>query len=96
MAIIVWGEINADGSILSGHGFESTRISTGQYSIVFTPTFPITPAIVGSQTRYGNATQDPRDNIVFPFVTNAQATALTGDNEGKLQDRNFSFIAVGP
>jgi hypothetical protein len=96
MATIVWGEINADGSILSGQGFESTRISTGQYSIVFTPTFPVTPAIVGSQTRYGNAGQNPVDNIVFPFVSNAQATALTGDNTGRLQDRNFSFIAVGP
>jgi hypothetical protein len=96
MARIVWGTVNANGSPASGEGFEVTKTASGQYNISFDPPFSGLPSIVGSQTRFGALNQNTSDNIVFPFLSNAQATALTGDNSGDHRDRNFSFIAVGP
>lgn len=89
------GVVNANGSIASGSGFSVTRQTTGQYVIDFTQAFSELPAIVGSQTQFGNIGQNTRDNVVFPFVSNGSATALTGDSNGSHTDRSFSFIAIG-
>ncbi len=93
----LWGVVNKDGSITSsGGGFTITHQGNGEYIISFSPTFSATPSIVGSQVLFGQESQDTRDNVVFPFLNSGAATALTGDSQGKHQDRSFSFIAIGP
>ncbi|TRV43980.1 MAG: hypothetical protein EWV53_22765 [Microcystis panniformis Mp_MB_F_20051200_S9] len=73
-----------------------THQSNGEYIISFSPAFSATPSIVGSQVLYGQQSQKPLDNVVFPFLNSGAATALTGDSEGNKKDRSFSFIAIGP
>jgi hypothetical protein len=93
---IIWGAINANGTISSsGGGFSVTRQGNGQYVISFRSLFQTVPSIVGSQTNYGNLGESPVDNVAFPLVDTGAATAITGDSQGNRQDRNFSFIAVG-
>jgi hypothetical protein len=94
----VSGTINADGSVKSAgiNGFTVQKQNSGQYLITFVPPFADTPAIVGSQTRFGNVNdENPSDNVVFPLLDNGSATAVTGDSDGNHRDRSFSFIARG-
>ncbi|NSZ17882.1 hypothetical protein [Agrobacterium vitis] len=92
----IWGTINANGTILSGSGdFAVSRTGNGQYQIQFNDDFSATPAIVGSQVLGGSLSQNPLDNLVFPFLNKNGATALTGDAHGNQGDRNFSFIVIG-
>ena len=93
--VIVWAEVGADGDLLSGTGCSVTKTSEGTYQIDFTDNFSDTPAIVGSQVNRKSPSEVTTDNVVFPLVTHAQATALTGDKNGDLSNRSFSFIAVG-
>ncbi|MFD1746842.1 hypothetical protein ACFSE1_15305 [Rhizobium helianthi] len=93
---IIWGNVNADGSIHSGSGdFAITRTDNGVYMIQFNDDFTTTPAIVASQVRWGDIGQKTADNVVFPFLNKNGATAITGDNSGNRTNRNFAFIAIG-
>jgi hypothetical protein len=93
----VWGVLNKDGSInSSGGGFTVTHQGNGEYIISFSPAFSATPSIVGSQVLYGTSSQNTLDNVVFPYVNQGAATALTGDGAGKHLDRPFAFVAIGP
>jgi hypothetical protein len=92
---IVWGAVNANGTVRSGTGFTVTHTGGGSYVISFSPPFLDTPAVVGSQNNYGALGQDPRDGVVFPFVNGGAASAQTGDSSGNRVDRSFAFIAVG-
>lgn len=96
--VTLWGEINANGSIVSsGGGFKvfPQQNQPGVYLIVFQTSFNAVPAIVGSQTMYGSIGESNTDGIVFPLVSTDSATAKTGDGSGNAQNRNFSFIAIG-
>ena len=92
---ILWGSINADGTIAGGSGkFWVGRQAPGMYVITF-PSFVKPPAIIGSQTR--NRSEDNRDGVVFPWVNTNYAIAVTGNANGNQEDRSFSFIALaGP
>lgn len=90
---ILWGSINANGTIAGGSGgFWVGRQAQGMYVITF-PAFRKPPAIIGSQT--GASRLDNRDGMVFPWVNTNYAIAVTGDATGSQQDRSFSFIAFG-
>jgi hypothetical protein len=91
----IYGTVASDGRIISGSGFISQRQNNGTYVIDFEPGFSNIPAIVGSQTGYGNINENPLDGIVFPYLNQGSATALTGDSSGGKTDRQFSFIAIG-
>lgn len=95
---IVYGVVNADGSIKSGDTsqFSVYRQATGQYVISFTSGFIDIPAISGNQVLSDSLGQYNTDGIVFPFLSAQSATVLTGDSHGSKEDRSFSFIAVGP
>lgn len=95
-SMTVWGVVNANGTVAAGSGFTVTSQGSGEYIISFSPAFSSMPAIVGSQANFGSTSQDTRDNIVFPYVNNGAATALTGDSGGNHTNRSFSFIAMGP
>jgi hypothetical protein len=90
----VWGVINADGTKASGNGFVVLLQSPGQYEIVFEPPFRLVPAIVGSTTNSKNTSEYPSNNVVFPLVSEAMATACTGFYTSKA-NLAFSFIATG-
>ena len=93
---ILWGAINANGTISSsGGGFSVSHQGNGQYVISFRSLFQTVPSIVGSQTNFNNLGENPVDNVVFPIVDTGSATVITGDAQGNHGDRNFSFIAVG-
>lgn len=89
----VSGVIGSDGKILSGSGFTVERIDEGEYQVVFSTAFTAIPALVGSQVLFKKEGQDPRDNVVFPFLAANGFTAITGDSGGSHKDRNFAFIA---
>jgi len=93
-----YGVINKDGTINSGSGdFTVTAQGNGEYIISFSPAFKGTPSIVGSQVLFGDTSQWPTDNIVFPFLNGGAATAITGGSDaGNQSNRSFSFIAIGP
>lgn len=91
----IYGTIGKDGNIISGSGFEVTKQQTGQFTIDFEMNFKEVPAIVGSQTGWGKLSENTLDNVVFPFLSNGSATALTGDASGHPSSRQFSFIAMG-
>lgn len=96
MPLIRWANVSANGSIYAAsEGISITRIGDGQYAISFSPPFSKVPAIVGTQTGYGTINERTTDNVVFPFVSEANATALTGDDKGIHVDRGFSIIAIG-
>ena len=101
MATIIWGVINPDGSIQSGsktngsYNFNIVHQSSGVYQIQFDDDFNVMPAMVGSQVLFGNLAQSPLDNVVFPYLNENGATAITGDSNGSHTDRHFSFIATG-
>lgn len=99
--IIIWGAINSDGSIANGsqanpgsHNFSVSHVGTGTYNLFFLPAFSGLPAISGSQWGFGTS-QDTRDNVTFPVLSNAAATVFTGDSSGNRSNRKFSFIAIG-
>lgn len=98
---IIWGVVNADGSIASGSGgagdYEFAVINEGPgiYQISFNGNFKGVPAITGSQVMFGSMTESSLDNVVFPYLTEANATAITGASNGAAGNRSFSFIAIG-
>lgn len=93
---ILWGNVSSDGSLAQGSPGVKTCIgNVGVYLIDFGLTFTVTPAIVGSQTQYGSATEGNTDGVVFPIVSTSSATAVTGDGSGNHQNRSFSFVVVG-
>lgn len=98
---IIWGVVNADGTIASGSGgagdYEFAVINEGPgiYQISFNGNFEGVPAITGSQVMYGSISESSLDNVVFPYLTAASATAITGASNGAAGNRSFSFIAVG-
>lgn len=99
--VIIWGAINKDGSVANGsransgsYNFAVSRVGTGTYNLAFSLAFSGLPAISGSQWGFGSS-QNTRDNVTFPQLSNATAQVFTGDSGGDRSDRNFSFIAIG-
>jgi len=96
MARIVWGTIDKNGSILNGSGdFTVENVSSGKYSISFSPGFSALPGIVGSQNNFNETGQANSDGVAFPFVNKNSCQVNTGNNSGSLQNRSFAFVAVG-
>jgi hypothetical protein len=92
---ILWGSINADGTIAGGSGgFSVGHQAPGMYVITFAA-FANPPAIVGSQTRSNDLSEDNTEGMVFPWVNVSYAVAITGDATGNQQDQSFSFIVLG-
>ena len=92
---IIFGNVDASGTRISGEGFSCKPVATGLYEIEFDENFGRAPAIVGSQINYGKLDQDTRDGVVFPQLNKKIAIAKTGDSFGKGTNRDFSFIAIG-
>ena len=94
---VLWGAINADGSIVGGSGgFKVASQGSGKYVITFTNPFNSLPAIVATQTNSGSLSEANTDGIVVPILTNNSATLITGNNQSTPENRSFSFVVIGP
>ena len=91
---IYWGTVDKNGIAVSG-GNRVTRFIDGEYSISFAFKGSTVPAVVGTQTRYGNLDEANTDGIVFTNVFASAATAITGNNVGTKENRSFCFMAMG-
>ncbi|HSS78068.1 MAG TPA: hypothetical protein VLV54_15165 [Thermoanaerobaculia bacterium] len=98
---IIWGCVNADGSIYNGTGFTPVPPnSPGVYNVIYSVPFKSTPAVVAienwtSWTDFNYNRGDTRDNCVLVASDPTKFEIITGDSSGKKTNRNFSFIAVG-
>ena len=95
------GCVNGDGTIESGSGFTVLRTPPGRYEIRYASPFGGHPAVVVTQNYPGwndfNVEGgDSRDNTVLIASDANRFKIKTGDGNGNAQDRNFSFIAIGP
>ncbi|WP_143135401.1 hypothetical protein [Burkholderia ubonensis] len=97
MTQIIWGSVNADGTINTGTGFRVERIKPGEYTITFNTKFSVTPAVVATQNRFADPNQSNMDGVAVPIVNTGSCQINTGANNSGLppQDRNFGFIAIG-
>jgi hypothetical protein len=95
---MIFGNVGADGAIISGTGFTVTPQGTGRYLINFTTPFPNPPTMLVSKI-YGNpdvnagATVEPAENAIVDQVTVNNATVATSDAAGALVDGSFGFLA---
>jgi len=89
----------ADAVCLGGNNFVGIKMSTGLYTIIFTPPFAARPTVITSQVYNGDVAfggGDTRDNSLVVAVTHDRVVIKTGDAANAAQDRNFTFIAIGP
>jgi hypothetical protein len=98
---IIWGCVNADGSIHSGTGFTVDSETDGVYTITYRESFDEPPAVVLTQNyrnwdQFGYGGGDTRDNSILIAADTFKFKAKMGGSDGKGEERNFTFIAVGP
>lgn len=94
----LFGVVNANGDVISGSGgFSVLNTTAGSYVIAFHTPFSSIPAVVATQN--GNFTTPPPSNLDGVAVGELTPTAFlasTGDSQGNPENRQFSFIAIGP
>jgi hypothetical protein len=101
---MIRGTVGADGSGLAGIGFKGftvTKNSTGLYTITFSTAFSFVPTVVATQQYPANndfvdVVQDTKDNAVIVGVDTTKCQVKCGNGDGKVADRRFHFIAIGP
>lgn len=98
---IIWGCVNGDGSIHSGAGFSIDSETNGVYTVTYREPFTEPPAVVLTQNyrdwdQFGYNGGDTRDNSVLIAADVFKFKAKMGGSDGKGEERNFTFIAIGP
>ncbi|KAB2914344.1 MAG: hypothetical protein F9K23_14155 [Bacteroidetes bacterium] len=104
MSIIqLYGNVNKDGSIKSGSGFTIKHDpgKPGYYTVVFNHKFSSMPSATAIQNyidwpEFNFTGGSTLDNVVLVAIDTGNAVFKTGDNTGNGQNRNFSFIIMGP
>ncbi|OKH18130.1 hypothetical protein NIES208_07040 [[Limnothrix rosea] IAM M-220] len=92
------GLIKPDGTIYSGSGFTSRKISTGLYEITFSTRFADHPAVIATQdfpNTVNSSGGDTRDNAVVVDISQRKCRIKCGGGSGSASDRYFSFLAIG-
>lgn len=98
---IIFGSVNADGTIKGGSGFKVVPdTDKGVYNIVFDTSFNSFPSVVSTQnypdwSDFTSGGGNTTDNSVIVALDNNKFKVKVGDSDGSGRDRNFSFIAVG-
>jgi hypothetical protein len=91
----LWGVVSKDGKIQSGSGFKVRLEDNGIFFVSFDQPFGILPAVVASQVyRRDGGGGDTRDNLVIVEIDENRVRLKTGDNEGRSEHRDFTFIAM--
>ena len=96
---IIRGTVDASGSILAGQGFTVGHGSPGVYDINFAVPFTGIPSATSTQIypdiNFGTPGKTT-DNSVINGISSTRVRFTTGDANGDLNDRSFSFIVMGP
>ncbi|MGE5342952.1 MAG: hypothetical protein ACM3SY_15870 [Candidatus Omnitrophota bacterium] len=100
MSTIIFGNVNANGTVYSGTGFIVVHDHEGEYTIVFLTPFKNVPAVASIQnypgwSDFGSGGGNTVDNTVLIAVTREKFKIKTGTSAGAANDRNFTFIAIG-
>jgi len=92
----IYGQVESNGNVLAGAGFQSARVSAGVYTIDFTQDFTNSPAVNITPIGYDNNVYNIRhvfitapssgQCIVYLFNTSSPPAPL---------DSRFNFIAIG-
>lgn len=105
---ILRGVVTEDGAKFSGAGFVSKKVDTGIYDILFDKEFIAVPAASVTQifnSLSNSITADdakldaggnPLDNVVISHLSLNKMRVKTGDAGGKLSNRKFTFVIMGP
>lgn len=91
------GNVGANGGVESGSGFTVNKSDIGQYVITFDRPFAFVPSCAVTQiNRAPSGAVQTTDNAVINDLTAARVTILTGKQDGSHDDREFSFVVLGP
>jgi hypothetical protein len=98
---VIWGRVNANGTVAAGAGFTVARLGAGRYEISFDTPFSLPPAVIisnvwGAFNLEGGASVDTRENALVDRILTNAVIVDTGDTTGDLTDSNFCFMAIGP
>jgi len=87
---ILWGKINADGTIAMGTGFKSVRNSTGQYTITPDVPFAVTPMVICTSQQSSSHPSGAQAIGTTSFGLHAEVPNVS------FQDEPIAFIAFEP
>lgn len=99
---VVWGGVEADGSVVAGEGFTITDAGgAGRYQIGFNPAFADRPVVIvtrvhGSLTVNAGNAVTASESAVVDHVLSDRAIVVTADQDGDRADGSFTFVAIGP
>ena len=96
---IVRGNVDSDGNITAGSGFEVVKDGSGIYTVILRETkFSGTPTIVTTPISDSAEDDNTRINSVVrrTGLKNDAFVIVTGDDDGDRKSKDFGFIAVGP
>lgn len=92
---IVAGQVDKDGNRISGEGFDPSRVSQGKYHIVFRASFLSIYGACATQVGFSGGPNETTDNALIYDIAHGGMFVSVGDADGSVEDRAFSFIAVG-
>jgi hypothetical protein len=92
----IYGQVESNGNVLAGAGFQSSRVSTGVYTIDFTQDFTSGPAVNVTPIGYDNDPwytrhvfiKEPSSGQCIVYLFNTSSPPVP-------QDSRFNFIAIG-
>ncbi|HLM74650.1 MAG TPA: LamG domain-containing protein [Polyangiaceae bacterium] len=90
---MIWGFVDATADVFTGKGFTVSKEAEGKYRVKFTTSFLARPCVVAT-VHWLNANM--KDNAVVYEITDKSCLIVTGDLNGAVASRHFSFIAIGP
>jgi hypothetical protein len=92
----IYGQVESNGDVLAGAGFQSSRVSTGVYTIDFTQDFTGAPAVNVTPIGYDNNVynirhvfiKEPSSGQCIVYLFNTSSPPVPSDSR-------FNFIAIG-
>ena len=98
---IIWGNVKKNGTKLSGSGYDIVKSESvaGLYTILFDTPFTSPPGVSVTEIWPNDDPNSPggntKDNAVLVIVLPDRFKVKVGETDGKSEDRDFSFIAIG-
>src|SRR5262245_55852558 len=94
----IWGNVKADGTVLSGPSYRVEKIDTGLYTVIFDESFNAMPGVSVTEiwpqdiNSHGGSTVN---NAVLVAVEPDRFRVKIGNQKGDAFDCDFSFSAIG-
>lgn len=92
----IYGQIESNGNVLAGAGFQSSRVSNGVYTIDFSQDFTSAPAVTVTPIGYDNNAWNIR-HVFIKEPSSGQCIVYFFNTASPPapQDSRFNFIAIG-